>query len=135
MSSPLGDRVLRLRYGLAGRASGLQAPVRRRRAGTHQRRRGDLKSESAESPNHWPESEPWKLISPSHESSGLAAAGTRMSEGQFKLLGRKPSRTFYANNRWLRRPGPWPGAEAVTASDRDLQARRNRLGRHRWQSR
>ena len=23
-------------------------------------------------------------------------------------------RTFYANNRWLRRPGPWPGAEAVT---------------------
>ena len=21
---------------------------------------------------------------------------------------------FYANNRWLRRPGPWPGAEAVT---------------------
>ena len=24
------------------------------------------------------------------------------------------SRTFYANNRWLRRPGPWPGAEAVT---------------------
>ena len=25
------------------------------------------------------------------------------------------SRTFYANNRWLRRPGPWPGAEAVTS--------------------
>ena len=24
------------------------------------------------------------------------------------------SRTFYANNRWLRRPGPWPSAEAVT---------------------
>ena len=23
-------------------------------------------------------------------------------------------RTFYVNNRWLRRPGPWPGAEAVT---------------------
>ena len=21
---------------------------------------------------------------------------------------------FYANNRWLRRPGPWPGAGAVT---------------------
>ena len=27
---------------------------------------------------------------------------------------RSISRTFYANNRWLRRPGPWPGAEAVT---------------------
>ena len=26
------------------------------------------------------------------------------------------SRTFYANVRWLRRPGPWPGAEAVTLS-------------------
>ena len=23
-------------------------------------------------------------------------------------------RTFYTNNRWLRRPGPWPGAGAVT---------------------
>ena len=22
--------------------------------------------------------------------------------------------TFYANNRWIRRPGPWPGAGAVT---------------------
>ena len=27
---------------------------------------------------------------------------------------RSISRTFYANNGWLRRPGPWPGAEAVT---------------------
>ena len=27
---------------------------------------------------------------------------------------RSISRTFYANNRWLRRPGPWPGAGAVT---------------------
>ena len=26
------------------------------------------------------------------------------------------SRTFYANVRWSRRPGPWPGAEAVTDS-------------------
>ena len=23
--------------------------------------------------------------------------------------------SVYANNGWLRRPGPWPGAEAVTA--------------------
>ena len=28
---------------------------------------------------------------------------------------RSISRTFYANSRWLRRPGPWPGAGAVTA--------------------
>ena len=28
---------------------------------------------------------------------------------------RSISRTSYANNRWLRRPGPWPGAGAVTA--------------------
>ena len=27
---------------------------------------------------------------------------------------RSSSRTFYANNRWLRRPGQWPGAGAVT---------------------
>ena len=28
---------------------------------------------------------------------------------------RSTSRTFYANNLWLRRPGPWPCAGAVTA--------------------
>ena len=27
---------------------------------------------------------------------------------------RSISRTFYANDRWLRRPGPWPGLGAVT---------------------
>ena len=26
------------------------------------------------------------------------------------------SRAFYVNVRWLRRPGPWPGAEAVTSA-------------------
>ena len=35
------------------------------------------------------------------------------------LLRKRPqrciSRTFYSNSRWLRRPGPWPGAGAVTA--------------------
>ena len=25
-------------------------------------------------------------------------------------------RTFYANNGWLRRPGPWPGAEVLTVT-------------------
>ena len=37
------------------------------------------------------------------------------------------SRTFYANNRWFRRPGPWPGAGAVTPGrrfDMLLEARR-----------
>ena len=32
---------------------------------------------------------------------------------------RSISRNFYANNRWSARPGPWPGAGAVTAWRRD----------------
>ena len=31
---------------------------------------------------------------------------------------RSISRTFYANTHWLRQPGPWPGAEAVTVLTR-----------------
>ena len=32
-------------------------------------------------------------------------------------VGKSPTwRTYYANIRWLRRPGPWPGAGAVTRS-------------------
>ena len=32
-------------------------------------------------------------------------------------------RTFYASNRWLRRPCPWPGAEAVTIANLDKTSR------------
>ena len=34
-------------------------------------------------------------------------------------------RTFYANNRWLLRPGPWPGAGAVTAPQVGLELETN----------
>ena len=33
-----------------------------------------------------------------------------------RLFAEMVSRTFYANNRWSRRPSPWPGAGAVTNS-------------------
>ena len=36
---------------------------------------------------------------------------------------RSISRTFYANNRWLRRPGPWPGARAVTGPGESCSGR------------
>ena len=42
----------------------------------------------------------------------LSAATDRDSE---KAAETGISKTFYANVRWLRRPGPWAGAEAVTS--------------------
>ena len=39
---------------------------------------------------------------------------------------RSISRTFYANIRWLRRPGPWPGAEVVTLHRTGSDAPRQR---------
>ena len=60
----------------------------------------------------------WPEVVPGDSNAVVAARGSvtgSLRPGpEFQPVVVPGDSTFYANNGWLRRPGPWPGAEAVT---------------------